>query len=83
MGPLLWGTQTVSPQRTFPPAGNTFPVDSFVAQSINCEARVTNTSVDPLVRIRATASGFFSPRTHIRPEWFKDGKFKGGENDGT
>lgn len=34
----------------------------------------------------ATASievhGYFAPKNHIRPEWFKDGKFTGGEDTG-
>jgi hypothetical protein len=84
VGPLLWATQTQSPQNTFPVSGApTLPVDYIVAHSINCEARVLNTSVDPLVQIQCVASAFFAPRAHIRPEWFRGGTFKGGENDGT
>jgi hypothetical protein len=82
VGPLLWGTETISPQRVFPPSGNTFPCDSIVAQSINAEARVLFTCVDPLATVQLVASCFFAPRTHVRPEWFKGGEFKGGENNG-
>lgn len=82
-GPLLWTTQTLSTQPTFPAAGNPLPVDSVVAQSINCSARVSVVSADPIVRMTGTATAFFSPRTHIRPEWFKGGTFNGSEDKGT
>jgi hypothetical protein len=82
VGPLLWATTAQSPQRTFPPAGNEFTIANFPAQSINAQARVLFTCVDPLATVSLVASGFFAPRTHIRPEWFKGGEFKGGENDG-
>jgi len=82
VGPLLWATTAQSPQRTFPPAGNEFTISEFPAQSINAQARVLFTCVDPLATVSLVASGFFSPRTHVRPEWFKGGTFKGGENDG-
>jgi len=83
VGPLLWATTAQTPQRTFPPAGNEFTIDTFPAQSINASARILFTCIDPLARISCTASGYFSPRTHVRPEWFdKVAKYRGGEQGG-
>ena len=85
LGPLLWATTAQSPQRVVPPSGNEYTIDSFPATSVNAQARVLLTTVDPLARVSLVASGFFSPRTHIRPEWYKTGdqdKFRGGEQGG-
>ena len=59
-------------------------IDDFVAQSINCTARVQ--CQGGLIDMSGTlvVSAFFAPRAHIRPEWFRaqGEQFRGGEDNG-
>jgi len=89
IGQFAWATRGKSPIHF--PSDTANPdhfeeVDSFAAQSINCVASVkafnVPTGVGSFVA-DLTVSALFSPRTHIRPEWFKDGRFTGGEDYGT
>lgn len=45
--------------------------DRFPAQDIQCGARYFYTGGPAVNSVTAEAGSFFSPRTHIRPEWFK------------
>jgi len=65
-------------------------LDSFPAQDIQVSARVRAVSAsealaDPVTILNIHA--YFAPRSHVRPDWFRDGpdalSFRGGETDGT
>jgi hypothetical protein len=80
----IYSTEVQGPLRI---TGDLVPnlIREFPAQSINVTARVNATlSGSPTSNLTGTLqiSAFFSPRTHIRPEWFKDGRFTGGEDYG-
>lgn len=72
-------------------AGTVIDMESFPAQDIQCQARVsvaTDAPVNPATETRVTVSAFFAPRSHIRPEWFSDSdnpndRFRGNETGGT
>lgn len=58
----------------------------FPAQDIQCQAGARATlSAGATARIQVTS--YFAPRSHVRPDWFRDGNdaasFRGGETDGT
>jgi hypothetical protein len=61
-------------------------LDWFVAQTIQCVATVVVPSAS-LGPVRFQVASYFSPRSHVRPDWFADGpaseKFRGGERGGT
>jgi len=82
-----WSQQVVPPARTQddPPIPRTGVVDSIASQSINVTARVRgfNENFTAVNSASLIVSAFFAPRTHVRPEWFRDGNFSGGENNGT
>jgi len=73
------------------PVSASVPVETFVAQDIQCSARVraaggiTGLAGKPLgVQVHA----YFAPNVHIRPEWFTDergdgSRFRGQESGGT
>jgi hypothetical protein len=88
VGLMAWATQTRSPVRI--PADPAVPghfalLDSFPAQSINCVATarpIATPAPEPFSGV-LTVTALFAPRTHVRPEWFKDGRFTAGEDYGT
>lgn len=50
--------------------------DSFPAQSIQCNAQVVSVTsggvVEPDTRTIVQVHAYFAPKTHIRPDWYKD-----------
>jgi hypothetical protein len=84
LGSRTWFcTQFLSPKFELFPTPETY--DSFVrdfpAQSINCSVSMfLNAAVASTCDV--TASAMFSPKNHIRPEWYQ-GKFPGNEQAGT
>lgn len=50
--------------------------DAFPAQSIQCNAQVVSVTsggvVEPDPRTIVNLHAYFAPKTHIRPDWFKD-----------
>lgn len=80
---LIWATEVRSPGFTSSDTDEHI-VKEFPAQSINVGVRVLATTSGAATnpKIAMDISAAFSPRTHIRPEWFKDGSFRGGEQGG-
>jgi hypothetical protein len=79
---LIWCSQVTTPSKSSSD-NNVYTTDEIVAQSLNAVVRcsiVPSTNVLAQVDLEVTAA--FSPATHIRPEWFKDGRFTGGEDYG-
>jgi len=85
-GPV-WSQQVVPPakKQDVPALPSTGIVDSIAAQSINVTARVRgfNENFTAVNTGSFIISAFFAPRSHVRPEWFKEGRFSGGEDYGT
>lgn len=85
---LIWTTRTRTRFRL--PADQSIlvptdwvEIDSFPAQSINCAVEVRASTTSPgIIPIDLTVTAIFAPKSHIRPEWFKDGLYPGGENNG-
>lgn len=91
----LYGTATQSykqvlaglaPTATTPTA----LVDQIVAQDIqlNCRVLAITTPGSPFIGgvVRAEVSAHFAPKTHVRPDWFREGpepaQYQGGEVEG-
>lgn len=88
VGLVAWRVQSRTPVRI--PADPANPlhwaeIDSFPAQSINCVATVRGSSGPAPSGWTGTmtVSAFFAPKSHVRPEWFANGRFTGGEDYGT
>lgn len=82
-GQLIYSTEVSGPNRRFDdatPAANT--IRDFCAQSINLTANFSIDTPTAAASCDVLLQAFFAPRSHIRPEWFKDGTFTGGENAG-
>lgn len=61
-------------------------LSEFPAQDIQCTARVFGTSGAILLGTQYTVEvhSYFSPKTHIRPEWHdQDNRFRGNETGGS
>jgi hypothetical protein len=76
-GTILWRTKDTSPEAN----------ELVVAQDVQMSARMRG-SFDPALTKIATATAFFAPNVHIRPEWFSSdpddvARFRGDENGGT
>lgn len=82
-GTFIYSGQVVSPKRT-PIENTTNLIDRFPAQSINCVAHalLQLTGGSPTVTCSCSVNAYFAPRTHVRPEWYKDGSFRGDEQGG-
>lgn len=86
---LVWSTQVRSPARdqvlsAVPPVMDDPGVtDYIVAEDLQCGLRVRTQGTLGVVDCEAFA--FFSPRVHIRPEWFsaEGEQFRGKETGGT
>lgn len=85
---LFWSTQVNSPTRVRSvtnPAINSLPgVTSYiVCEDLQCQVRTVASGVPQT--IQAEAFAFFSPRVHLRPEWFSEEgeQFRGKETGGT
>lgn len=57
-------------------------LDHFVAEDIQCSARVQLVTAVNGDEAHVMCHSYFSPRTHVRPEWI-EGRFPGGEDKGT
>jgi len=90
---LIWSTASVGPSRTFtsptPTAATDTKVDQIVAETIIANARCFLQELGgPTGNVSVQLSAMFSPRNHIRPDWFKaDGhlnreRFAGNEIGG-
>jgi hypothetical protein len=79
---LIWCTQVQTPSKSFSD-NNVYITDEIVAQSLNCNVRASIVaSQNVLTEVDLEITAAFSPATHIRPEWFKDGRFTAGEDYG-
>lgn len=91
----LYGTSTLSYKQLLagmPPTASTpsAVVDQIVAQDIqlNCRVLAITTPGSPFIGgvVTAEVSAHFSPKNHVRADWFRDGpeasKYLGGEVDG-
>ncbi len=80
-----WTTSTRGPVMDESEATPFRPViDHFPAQDLQCVARAILTGFDPGDFIDVDVHAYFAPRTHIRPEWFRDiADYRGGEQEGT
>lgn len=63
-------------------------IDWFPAQDINCQCQLIHTKSDPDQTVLVEATAYFAPRTHLRPDWWRDLRdegaiFRGGEVDGS
>lgn len=61
-------------------------MESFPAQDIQCSARIFGTGSAALLgqEFRAEVHAYFAPRTHMRPDWFREqAQFRGNETGGT
>jgi hypothetical protein len=73
------------------PTSAPVPVETFVAQDIQCSARVRSAGgITALAgkTMGVQAHAYFAPNVHIRPEWFTDkhgddDRFRGNEQGGT
>jgi hypothetical protein len=83
---LFWSTQVRSPARdrtlsAVPPTAiDPGVTDYIVAEDLQCGLRVRTQGTLGVVQCEVFA--FFSPRVHVRPEWF-EGEFRGKETGGT
>jgi hypothetical protein len=75
-GPVLGGTTLFKTKDSTPNAG-----EIVVAQDIQVTARMRG-NFNPALTKSVTATAFFAPNVHIRPEWF-EAQFRGEENAGT
>jgi hypothetical protein len=96
VGYPLWSTRTLSPPTEYsfvdgaPVADQTGrEIDDLVAQDIQVSCRVQFVALDEPEGGQATleVSGYFAPKTHIRPDWLQldvpvESQFPGGEVGG-
>lgn len=79
VGKQIFSTTVSAPKRTPTDAAGNI-ISAFSAESIQCVARVVataNLSTQATVQV----SAMFSPRAHVRPEWYSQ-HFPGGEDNG-
>lgn len=85
---LFWSTQVDSPNRirsATAPLTNSNPgiCDQIVAQDIQVRSRSLFLG-SPGNRVTLEVTALFSPKTHVRPDWFNDGEqFRGNETGGS
>lgn len=82
-----WTSTVRSPLLDDNDATSRFDIDHIVAQDIQCQASIVQSTGGPNVQAQFNVSAFFAPRAHVRPEWFSaapnDGaRYRGGENKG-
>jgi hypothetical protein len=78
---LVYSTEVVAPKRTAASTDQNI-IRELPTQSVNIAARCTLATAFDVELGSVTCSAYFCPRTHLRPEWFKGGNFKGGEDNG-
>lgn len=89
---LLYSTTAVAPNRSYnnatPPAAVENRINEIVAQDIQVQLRLEGLSNFPNT-IVVDVTGFWSPKTHVRPEWLlgdrvpPEAKFPGNEIGGS
>ena len=62
-------------------------IDQIVAQDIQVNCRVIALAIGPGSsnigqQVTVEVSALFAPKTHVRPEWFKGGRYPGAEDGG-
>lgn len=85
-GDTKWTTAVQAPENNDPLPSYRPNIDHVVAQDIQCSARVAvwEPGGGPVVgdgTVKVQVASYFSPRTHIRPEWIL-GQFSGDEQAG-
>jgi hypothetical protein len=88
-GAQIWSTAVQAPGKSFlngpVPTKSPCIVNEIVAQDIQLNCRViaiTFPGGPQGLRADIEVSAHFSPKTHLRPEWFKGGSFPGAEDGG-
>ena len=79
-----WTTTVPSPILVDGIATTTYPLTTFVAQDVQCSARIqVPGGTDPRTAT-VEVSSYFAPNVHVRPDWYSDGtQFRGAETGGT
>lgn len=72
-------TTTEKPKENTLRVGNNV-IEAFPAQAIQLTARCNINNLN-VATARISVASYFSPRAHVRPEWFSE-EFPGGENQG-
>lgn len=76
LGVLLYSTEAIGPNRSFNNDAAPTPIanriNQLVAQDIQVQARIEAIGNFPATYV-VDVSGFWSPKTHIRPDWLQVG----------
>lgn len=67
---IQWATKVPSPQQVATDATTVEQCDQFPAQDIQAKATVVASGITAGTSLTIEVFAFFSPRSHIRPEWF-------------
>jgi hypothetical protein len=76
-----WTTSVRSPKLDDDDATSRMPIDVIVAQNLNVQAAISQSTGGPNIGARFQLTAFFAPRVHVRPEW-AERRFPGGETEG-
>lgn len=79
VGQSLWSTSVNGPVRDPDATDQTNRIELIPAQSITLGARMVVGSLNENDLVQVIVSAYFSPNTHVRPEWYS-GQFPGGED---
>lgn len=81
-----WTTRTRSPLLDDSDATSRFDIDHVVAQNLQCQASVLQSTGGPNIGAKFQLTSMFAPAVHLRPDWFQDPhqgpQFLGGELKG-
>lgn len=85
--PAKYTTQVYAPIMYADLPAFTNTIDWIPAQDLQAEVDLIHTKSDENQTLTAEATAYFAPRSHIRPDWFTDGReeeaFQGQETKGT
>lgn len=76
-----WTTSTRSPVCDDSDNTSRFPIDHVVAQNLQCQASVVQSTGGPNVGAKFELTALFAPNVHLRPDWFEH-QYSGGELGG-
>lgn len=76
-----WTTTSRSPQLDDSDNTSRLPVNYLVAQNLQCQASVLQSTGGPNISAKFELTAMFAPRVHVRPDWW-NGDFSGGELGG-
>lgn len=79
VGQILWSTSVNGPVRDPAAVDQTNRIELIPAQSITLGARLVVGALNANDLVQVIVSAYFSPNTHVRPEWYS-GQFPGGED---